>query len=126
MSETVLENIKRSNIRHEDMIAVNNHLRAAGRSTKAELIVPLPGETKKSFIDVRGVLENVLGLDVYSDGPRGQKTSVFLRGMNSNHTLVLLNGIAINDQSSPKAMFDFGYDFLQGIQQIELLFILRL
>ncbi len=51
MSETVLENIKRSNIRHEDMIAVNNHLRAAGRSTKAELIVPLPGETKKSFID---------------------------------------------------------------------------
>jgi radical SAM superfamily enzyme YgiQ (UPF0313 family) len=51
MSETVLENISRANIRHSDMIAVNNHLRAAGRSTKAELIVPLPGETKKSFID---------------------------------------------------------------------------
>ena len=27
---------------------------------------------------------------------------------------------AINDQSSPKAMFDFGYDFLQGLQQIEI------
>ena len=51
MSETVLENIRRANIRHEDMIAVNNHLRAAGRSTKAELIVPLPGETKNSFIE---------------------------------------------------------------------------
>ena len=47
MSETVLANIKRANIRHEDMIAVNNHLREAGRSTKAELILPLPGETKK-------------------------------------------------------------------------------
>ena len=43
-----------------------------------------------------------------------------MRGTNSNHTLVLLNGIAINDQSSPKAMFDFGYDFLQGLQQIEV------
>ncbi len=51
MSETVLSNIKRANIRHEDMIAVNNHLRQAGRSTKAELILPLPGETKASFIE---------------------------------------------------------------------------
>ena len=81
--------------------------------------------TKKQMIDsgyedVRSVLEHVIGVDVYGDGPRGQKTSVFMRGTNSNHTLVLLNGIAINDQSSPKAMFDFGYDFLQGLQQIEI------
>ncbi len=75
---------------------------------------------ESQYEDVRSVLENVLGLDVYSDGPRGQKTSVFMRGTNSNHTLVLLNGIAINDQSSPKAMFDFGYDFLQGLEQIEI------
>ena len=72
------------------------------------------------YEDVRGILEYVDGIDVYSDGPRGQKTSVFMRGTNSNHTLVLLNGIPINDQSSPKAMFDFGYDFLQGLQQIEI------
>ena len=70
--------------------------------------------------DVRSLLEHVVGVDVYSDGPRGQKTSIFMRGTNSNHTLVLLNGIPINDQSSPKAMFDFGYDFLQGLQQIEI------
>ncbi len=81
--------------------------------------------TKKQMIDsgyddVRSVLENVVGVDVYSDGPTGQKTSIFMRGTNSNHTLVLLNGIAINDQGSPKAMFDFGYDFLQGLQQIEI------
>ena len=81
--------------------------------------------TKKQIIesgyhDVRGILEHISGIDVYSDGPRGQKTSVFIRGTNSNHTLVLLNGIPINDQSSPKAMFDFGYDFLQGLQQIEI------
>ena len=72
------------------------------------------------YEDVRGILEYVDGIDVYSDGPRGQKTSVFMRGTNSNHTLVLLNGIPINDQSSPKAMFDFGYDFLQSLQQIEI------
>ena len=75
---------------------------------------------ESGYDDVRSLLEQVPGVDVYSDGPKGQKTSVFMRGTNSNHTLVLLNGIPINDQSSPKAMFDFGYDFLQGLQQIEI------
>ena len=75
---------------------------------------------ESGYDDVRSLLEQVPGIDVYSDGPKGQKTSVFMRGTNSNHTLVLLNGIPINDQSSPKAMFDFGYDFLQGLQQIEI------
>ena len=51
--------------------------------------------TKKQIIesgyhDVRGILEHISGIDVYSDGPRGQKTSVFIRGTNSNHTLVYL------------------------------------
>ena len=32
------------------MVEVNDHLRKEGRSTKAELILPLPGETKESFI----------------------------------------------------------------------------
>ena len=81
--------------------------------------------TKKQIIesghqDVRSLLEYIPGINVYGDGPRGQKTSIFMRGTNSNHTLVLLNGIPINDQGSPKAMFDFGYDFLQGLQQIEI------
>ena len=73
---------------------------------------------ESGYEDVRSVLESIVGLDVYSDGPRGQKLP-YLCGTNSNHTLVLLNGIPINDQSSPKAMFDFG-DFLQGLQQIEI------
>ncbi len=81
--------------------------------TKQEMI-------ESGYEDIRSLLEHVIGVDVYSDGPRGQKTSVFMRGTNSNHTLVLLNGIPINDQSSPKAMFDFGYDFLQGLQQVEI------
>tara|TARA_E500000178_G_scaffold354175_1_gene422313 strand:+ start:1084 stop:2943 length:1860 start_codon:yes stop_codon:yes gene_type:complete len=81
--------------------------------------------TKKQMIesgheDIRSVLEYVAGLDVFANGPKGQSTSVFMRGMNSNHTLVLLNGIPINDQSAPKGQFDFGYDFLQGLQQIEI------
>ncbi len=50
MDENVLKNIKRSNISLDDYISINDHLKMKGRSTKAELIMPLPGETKESFI----------------------------------------------------------------------------
>ena len=33
------------------MIVVNNHLIEKGRSTKAELIIGLPGESKETFIN---------------------------------------------------------------------------
>ena len=57
MDKNVLENIKRSNISIDDYTGINKHLKEAGRSTKAELIVPLPGETKETFI--KGVDEVV-------------------------------------------------------------------
>ena len=63
MDNQVLENIKRSNIKLDHMIAINDHLREEGRSTKAELIVPLPGETKKTFI--KG-LNNILNTNTSS------------------------------------------------------------
>ena len=43
-----------------------------------------------------------------------------MRGSESNHTLVMLNGIAINDQSATNGLHDFGQDFIQTIQQIEV------
>ena len=51
MSESVLVNIKRSNIKLDHMIEINNDLKKQGRSTGTELIVPLPSETKESFIN---------------------------------------------------------------------------
>ena len=45
-----LTNIKRANIKLDHMIEVNDHLREDGRSTKGELIMPLPGESKETFI----------------------------------------------------------------------------
>jgi vitamin B12 transporter len=70
--------------------------------------------------DFNDVLKSIPGLDVFQSGQKGQQTSLFTRGSNSNHTLVLLNGIAINDQSVTDGLHDFGQDFLKTIQQIEI------
>ena len=81
--------------------------------------------TKQDIIDsgaadTNDVLKLIPGLDVFQSGQKGQQTSIFTRGSEFNHTLVLLNGIAINDQSVTDGLHDFGQDFVQTIQQIEI------
>lgn len=88
--------------------------------TAGQTIITQKQFADQNFTDVKDVLNYVGMLDVTQSGPRGQQTSVFTRGTNSNHTLVLLNGIAINDQSTTNGMYDFGQDFLQNITAIEV------
>lgn len=66
------------------------------------------------------VLKTIPGINLTQSGPSGQQTSVFLRGTGSNHTLVMINGIPINDQSTTQGLHDFGVEFIQTIQQIEV------
>ena len=75
---------------------------------------------KSGAIDVVDVLNYIDGIDLKQNGQRGQLTSLFMRGTNSNHTLVLLNGIPINDQTTTQGLHNFGQDFIQTIQQIEI------
>lgn len=85
MDKDVLVHIKRSNIRLDDYIKINQSLRESGRSTKGEVIIGLPGETRESF--VRG-LAAIIG---------GGVTSVCC------YTLMLLHGTEFKDPVYRKA-----------------------
>jgi vitamin B12 transporter len=71
-------------------------------------------------VNVNDILKNISGLDIFQSGTKGQTASLFTRGSESNHTLVMINGIAINDQSVTDGLHDFGQDFIHGIQAIEI------
>ena len=47
----------------------------------------------KSILEL---LHSVAGIDISQQGGRGQSSSIFMRGTNANHTLVLLDGIRIS------------------------------
>ena len=49
MDSKVLSNINRDNIKLDAYMDINRHLSELGRSTKGELILGLPGETRESF-----------------------------------------------------------------------------
>ena len=67
------------------------------------------------------VLKDVPGLNVIQTGGPGGQTSVFMRGTDSNHVKVLVDGIDVSDPSSPTATFDFGQFLTSDIQRIEIL-----
>ena len=86
----------------------------------SKIIIDREEIEKSGAIDVIDILSYIDGIDLKQNGQRGQLTSLFMRGTNSNHTLVLLNGIAINDQTTTSGLHNFGQDFIQTIQQIEI------
>jgi vitamin B12 transporter len=67
------------------------------------------------------VLKDLPGLNIVQSGGPGGQTSVFMRGTNSDHTKVFVDGIDVNDPSSPNASFDFGLFLAQDIARIEVL-----
>lgn len=71
-------------------------------------------------IDTVQAISKITGLSVVQSGPTGQQTSVFIRGMNSNHTMVTVNGIAIKDHSTPGGLHDFGPDFIKHVTGIQV------
>ncbi len=66
-------------------------------------------------------LKEVPGLNLVQSGGPGGQTSVFMRGTNSNHTKVLVDGIDLSDPSNPTGAFDFSQFLMQDIQKIEVL-----
>lgn len=67
------------------------------------------------------VLADAPGLNVVQSGGPGGQTSVFMRGTDSNHVKVLVDGIDVSDPSSPVGAFDFGHFLTQDIARVEIL-----
>lgn len=70
---------------------------------------------------VADALRTVPGLDVVRSGSFGGTTAVFMRGAKSEHTLVLIDGIEVNDPSSTGGGFNFAGLTTDNIERIEIL-----
>ncbi len=66
-------------------------------------------------------LEAVLGLTPLQNGGPGAAASVFVRGAASEHTLVLLDGVELNDPINPARSFDLAHLSLSQVDRIEVL-----
>lgn len=68
---------------------------------------------------VTDVLKTVPGIAIGATGGHGAQTSVFMRGADSNHVLVVVDGIKANPASG--SSFNFGTLPLSNVERIEVL-----
>lgn len=66
------------------------------------------------------VLRNILGVTVAQTGSFGGTTSVYLRGSKPGHTLVMIDGIEVNDPMFFGKRFNFAHLVTDNIERIEV------
>jgi vitamin B12 transporter len=94
---------------------------SSGKTPSSVTVITAKDIETQQYRTVPEALSTVPGLNVVPTGGPGGQTSVFMRGTNSNHTKVLVDGIDVGDPSIPNAAFDFGHLLTGDIEQIEVL-----
>ena len=93
----------------------------ANQSASSVTVITGADIESQQWRTVPDALMAVPGLNVVQAGGPGGQTSIFIRGTNSNHVKVLIDGIDVSDPSNPTQSFDFGQLLTGDIARIEIL-----
>ncbi|MFZ4525239.1 MAG: TonB-dependent receptor plug domain-containing protein [Chlorobium sp.] len=69
---------------------------------------------------VEELLKGTIGLDVVANGGLGAQESLFIRGGDAKNTLVLLDGVSVNDPSTINRTANISHLTLDNIERIEV------
>ncbi len=75
---------------------------------------------QRGYTTLVDALSAVPGVRIAQSGGPGSQASIFIRGTNSNHVLVLIDGVPVNDPADPGGAFNFGIDTLADVERIEV------
>ena len=107
------------NVKMDEVVVTATRTEALRYQTPASVTVISRKEIEEGqAATLSEVLRDVPGLDVVQQGGAGKTTSIFIRGAESRHTLVLIDGIRVN---SPTAGgFDFADLNIGDVERIEI------
>ncbi|HYA48183.1 MAG TPA: TonB-dependent receptor [Burkholderiales bacterium] len=105
-----------------DLVVTATRVETPGREVASSVTVITCQEllrTRRTM--VLEALEDVIGLSVIQNGGPGATASVSIRGANSEHTLVLIDGVAVNDPINPSRSYDLAHLSVVQVERIEVL-----
>jgi vitamin B12 transporter len=105
----------------EVVVTPNRSPEAIQHSGSAVTVIKADEIAKSNPGSLADVLRGVPGLSIAESGGPGKVTYVSLRGAESRHTLVLIDGIRVNDPSVTDGPFDFSNMVATDIERIEVL-----
>lgn len=86
-------------------------------------VTVLDAETirQSQAVALSDILQQTPGVTLVRNGGMGQTSSLGIRGAQAEQTLVLIDGVQLNDPSSPGAGFDFANLLVGDIARVEVL-----
>ncbi len=84
-------------------------------------VIDLAEIERRQTQNIADILRTVPGVGISRSGSIGGTTSVFIRGAESDQTVALIDGVKLNDPSSPGGGFNFGNLLTGNIERIEVL-----
>ncbi len=115
------EKVSTSSIQHEVVVTATRLETPAKEIASSVTVITREKLEQSKKATVIEALQEVLGVSIIQNGPPGAAASVFLRGANSEHTLILMDGVELNDPISPSRSFDLAHLTLDNVERIEIL-----
>ncbi|HLI67745.1 MAG TPA: TonB-dependent receptor [Caulobacteraceae bacterium] len=104
-----------------DIVVTATRLPAPAASTPDAHVITEDDIQARQAIFAADVLATVPGVVIVPTGAFGGVTGVSIRGATTDKTLVLIDGVPVNDASQPEGGFDFGALDLADVSRIEVL-----
>jgi len=115
-------NLKASNSEGIEVVVSANRVETPKEETASSVTIIEAKEIERmQETSIADVLRSVPSADVVRSGGLGGNTSVFLRGANPEHTLVLIDGIEVNNPITTSRVYNFADLVPNNIERIEVL-----
>lgn len=88
---------------------------------KSITVIDVAQIEQRQAISVADLLRTTPGVTLSRNGGPGTFTSIFIRGAQSEQTVALIDGVKLNDPSSPAGGFNFADLLTDNIERIEIL-----
>ncbi len=112
---------KKSALHHEVVVTATRIETSMQEIASSITVITRQDLEKSKKTTVVEALQDVLGLSVIQAGPWGSSASVQLRGANSEHTLVMVDGVEVNDPVTPSRSYDLSNLRVESVERIEIL-----
>ncbi|MDD8026301.1 MAG: TonB-dependent receptor [Acidobacteriota bacterium] len=108
-------------LRHEVVVSATRIETPVKEVASSVTVLTRQDLDRSSRTNVLDVIQDELGIVAVRNGGPGAASSAFLRGANSEHVLVLLDGVALNDPINPSRSYDLTHLTLDNVERIEVL-----
>ncbi len=104
------------------VVTASREPHAVGKLPATTDVVPYADIEPLRSVSLTDVLRHRAGLHIDQPGARGGRSSVYTRGLDPNHTLVMIDGIPLNDETNARGgSFDFSTITALDIDRVEII-----